>query len=199
MLDPGFILYSGAVGLIVIGIAGIVLSNHLFRMVLALAIAEDAIRLHLTPDAELHDLPSHLREVIAEAAASVGQKRPARFALLELEARSLERGARDRLWDRLAELDLPFPPVAGRLVVNVVDEQSGSIERTEIAIDPASLELYPVAESSVLALGTERGTAAATGGRYETASAWLWTLRDGRIVGMRAFHDTAAMYRAFEG
>ncbi|MCA9654218.1 MAG: peptidase M14 [Myxococcales bacterium] len=32
----------------------------------ALAIAEDAIRLHLDPSAALHDLPPHLREVIAE-------------------------------------------------------------------------------------------------------------------------------------
>ena len=70
---------------------------------------------------------------------------------------------------------------------------------SEIAIEPTSLELFPIAHDAVLALGTERGTAAATGGRYETASAWLWTLRDGRIVGMRAFHDTAAMHRAFRG
>ena len=38
--DPGIILYSGAFGLIVIGILGIVLSRHLFRILLALAIAE---------------------------------------------------------------------------------------------------------------------------------------------------------------
>ena len=36
----GLIFFLGAIGLIAIGIAGIVLSNHLFRMVLALAIAE---------------------------------------------------------------------------------------------------------------------------------------------------------------
>ena len=38
--DPGIVLYCGAVGLVVIGIAGIVLSKNLFRILLALAIAE---------------------------------------------------------------------------------------------------------------------------------------------------------------
>lgn len=50
LLDPhmlGPILLAGAIGLIVIGIAGIVLSRHLFRMVLALAIAEAGANLLL--------------------------------------------------------------------------------------------------------------------------------------------------------
>lgn len=34
------ILYSGAIGLVVIGVFGLVLSHHLFRMLLALAVAE---------------------------------------------------------------------------------------------------------------------------------------------------------------
>ena len=36
----GLVFFIGAIGLSAIGIAGLVLSNHLFRMVLALAIAE---------------------------------------------------------------------------------------------------------------------------------------------------------------
>ena len=36
----GMVLFGGAVGLVALGIAGLVLSNHLYRMVLALAIAE---------------------------------------------------------------------------------------------------------------------------------------------------------------
>lgn len=36
----GLVFFLGAIGLVAIGIAGIVLSNHLFRMVLALAITE---------------------------------------------------------------------------------------------------------------------------------------------------------------
>lgn len=48
MTDPiGQILFAGAVGLVVIGIAGLVLSNHLFRMILALAIAEAGANLLL--------------------------------------------------------------------------------------------------------------------------------------------------------
>jgi len=41
------ILFSGALGLIVLGIAGVVLSEHLFRAVLALAIAEAGANLLL--------------------------------------------------------------------------------------------------------------------------------------------------------
>ncbi len=41
------VLYLGAIGLLVIGIAGLVLSKHLFRMVLALVIAEAGANLLL--------------------------------------------------------------------------------------------------------------------------------------------------------
>ncbi|WP_081417738.1 sodium:proton antiporter [endosymbiont of Riftia pachyptila] len=46
-LSLDLILYSGALGLIVIGLAGMVLSRHLFRVVLALAIAEAGANLLL--------------------------------------------------------------------------------------------------------------------------------------------------------
>ncbi len=68
---------------------------------------------------------------------------------------------------------------------------------SHIVIDPESLELRAVGDHDVLALGTERGVSAKTGRSYETHSAWLWTLRDGRIVELRAYHDTAAMRSAF--
>lgn len=42
-----FLLYSGAIGLIAIGGAGMILSNHLFRMILALSIAESGANLLL--------------------------------------------------------------------------------------------------------------------------------------------------------
>lgn len=45
--DPGMILYCGAIGLIVIGLAGLVISQHLFRMLLALALAEAGANLLL--------------------------------------------------------------------------------------------------------------------------------------------------------
>ncbi len=38
--DPGTTLYAGAIGLIVIGIAGLVISKNLYRILLALVIAE---------------------------------------------------------------------------------------------------------------------------------------------------------------
>jgi len=40
ILDPGTTLYAGAIGLIVIGIAGLVISKNLYRILLALVIAE---------------------------------------------------------------------------------------------------------------------------------------------------------------
>lgn len=47
MPDPAAILLAGAVGLLIIGLGGMILSNHLFRMVLALAIAEAGANLML--------------------------------------------------------------------------------------------------------------------------------------------------------
>ena len=46
-LSLELILYSGAIGLVAIGAAGMALSNHLFRMILALAIAEAGANLLL--------------------------------------------------------------------------------------------------------------------------------------------------------
>ena len=43
----GWIFFGGAIGLCLIGIAGVVLSRHLFRMVLGLAIAEAGANLML--------------------------------------------------------------------------------------------------------------------------------------------------------
>jgi len=43
----GLVMFVGAVGLSVIGIAGMLMSNHLFRMVLALAVAEAGANLLL--------------------------------------------------------------------------------------------------------------------------------------------------------
>ncbi|MBL3527883.1 MAG: NADH-quinone oxidoreductase subunit K [gamma proteobacterium endosymbiont of Lamellibrachia anaximandri] len=46
-IEIGTVLYAGAIGLVVIGIAGIVLSHHLFRIILALVIAEAGANLLL--------------------------------------------------------------------------------------------------------------------------------------------------------
>ncbi|MET0072210.1 MAG: sodium:proton antiporter [Candidatus Thiodiazotropha sp.] len=46
-VTPELILYTTAIGLIAIGLAGVVLSSHLFRMVLALVIAEAGANLML--------------------------------------------------------------------------------------------------------------------------------------------------------
>lgn len=45
--DPGTILYIGAIGLIVIGLSGLVMVQNLFRMLLALALAEAGANLLL--------------------------------------------------------------------------------------------------------------------------------------------------------
>ncbi len=47
MFDIASILFAGATGLLVIGIGGMVLSDHLYRMLLALAIAEAGANLML--------------------------------------------------------------------------------------------------------------------------------------------------------
>jgi hypothetical protein len=59
--------------------------------------------------------PTLGKELIALAAASTGQHRIARLALIELQARDLERVARGRFFARAAGLDLPFLPRAADL------------------------------------------------------------------------------------
>ena len=68
-----------------------------------------------------------------------------------------------------------------------------------VDIDPDSLQFMNVDGGRVLTLGTERGTAKGTGQSYVTESAWLWTVVEGRITELSAFHDTAAMSRALGG
>lgn len=67
---------------------------------------------------------------------------------------------------------------------------------SHIEIDPDTLEVVDIGDGRVLALATERGTSARTGRGYETRSAWIWRVRDGRVVEMQAFHDTGAMAAA---
>lgn len=55
------------------------------------------------------------REVLAEAAASVGQKGVALRALVELQALDLEGAARDRRFSAVAGLELPFLPAESDL------------------------------------------------------------------------------------
>ncbi len=56
------------------------------------------------------DHPDLARTLITEAAASVGQVRPARQALAELQARELEQASRERHYSRVAALDLQWVP-----------------------------------------------------------------------------------------
>ena len=65
-----------------------------------------------------------------------------------------------------------------------------------VEIDPDSLRLTRLDDERVLALGTERGISAETGKAYASHSAWIWTVRDGLISHLVAFHDTAAMQDA---
>ena len=58
------------------------------------------------------DDPALGRQLLTEAAETIGQKRPTRLALAELQAHGLARAARDRLFAKVADLDLEFPPDA---------------------------------------------------------------------------------------
>jgi hypothetical protein len=61
-----------------------------------------------------HD-PGLTRNLLAEAAASPGQKGVAHRTLIELQARALERAAQARDFAKTADLDLPFLPSADNL------------------------------------------------------------------------------------
>lgn len=55
------------------------------------------------------------QDLIAQAADSIAQGRIARLALVEIQARDLERAARDHRFERAASLDLPHLPRAGEV------------------------------------------------------------------------------------
>lgn len=67
--DLELILYTTAMGLIVIGLAGLVLSRHLFRMVLALVIAESGANLMLV-------LAGYRWDAVAPILTTMGQQPP---------------------------------------------------------------------------------------------------------------------------
>lgn len=54
--------------------------------------------------------PKLAEELIAEAAGTIGQKTPARLALIELQASTLERAASRRTFSAVADMALPFLP-----------------------------------------------------------------------------------------
>lgn len=60
------------------------------------------------------------------------------------------------------------------------------------------LEFIGLGADRVLVLGTEQGVVASTGSPYETHSAWIWTVKRGKVVHMRAIHDTYAMVLAVQ-
>lgn len=67
----------------------------------------------------------------------------------------------------------------------------GSLEHQEIDIH----EMIPVGDR-VIVRGQEIGRFRSTGKTYVTESVWFWTVRNGKIVAMTAYHDTFAMVDA---
>lgn len=79
MSDPSTVLlYIGAIGLIAIGIAGVLLSHHLFRIVLALSIAEAGANLLLV----LTGFRWHAAAPIVEGAAPASMVDPVPQAMV---------------------------------------------------------------------------------------------------------------------
>lgn len=58
-------------------------------------------------------------------------------------------------------------------------------------------EVHSLPGGRVIALGVERARARKTGVAYASSFAHVWTLRDGRVTGMRGLTDTAAIVKAF--
>lgn len=65
-----------------------------------------------------------------------------------------------------------------------------------LAFEPRA---YVAQGDKVVALGYFRARAKATGREFDEHWAMEWTLRDGKVVGYRAYDDTAAMVEALRG
>ena len=66
---------------------------------------------------------------------------------------------------------------------------------TDAHIEPH--EVHSLPGGRVIALGVERARARRTGVAFVAPFAHVWTLRDGRVTGMRGLNDTAAIAKAF--
>ena len=107
------LLYVGAIGLLAIGIAGVVLSCHLFRIVLALSIAESGGNLLLVLTGFRWDAAA---PIIEGASQGVIVNLTDRRLAVEWKKGAVDPAA---LIDRLAELGYkayPFEPVRAELV-----------------------------------------------------------------------------------
>jgi hypothetical protein len=104
--------------------------------------------------------PAEGRRALSEAAASIGQKGPARRALMELQARSLERAARERQYASAAALSLPFLP--GR-------ESLHSDPRNQLEL--ASDQLVLITLNSIAAAAQDLEAARSTGSYHQRRQA----------------------------
>ena len=106
--------------------------------------------------------PAEGRRALAEAAASLGQKRPAHRALTELQARSLERAARERQYASAAALSLPFLP--GRESLH-----SSGYPRSEFELASAQLGLITI--NSIAAAAQDLVSVRSTGSYHQRRQA----------------------------
>jgi hypothetical protein len=106
--------------------------------------------------------PVEGRRALTEASASTGQKGPARRALMELQARSLERAARERQYASAAALSLPFLP--GR-------EGSRSLGDPRNLFELASDQLVLITLNSIAAAAQDLEAARSTGSYYQRRQA----------------------------
>lgn len=54
-----------------------------------------------------------------------------------------------------------------------------------------------IGKGRVMVTGVETATSSSTGKNYRSESLWIWTVQNGKIISMRAYHDTEAMASAF--
>jgi len=113
--------------------------------------------------------PAEGRQALTEAAASLGQKGPARRALVELQARSLERAARERQYASAAALSLPFLTGRGSL-------HSSDNPRSEL--EPASAQVGLITINSVAAAAQDLVAARSTGSHHQRRQALTRTRKE---------------------
>lgn len=108
------------------------------------------------------EYPADGRQALNEAAASLGQKAPAWRALVELQARSLERAARERQYASAAALALPFLP--GR-------ENLHSLGAPQNEAELASAQLRLITINSIATAAQDLEAARSTGNHHQRRQA----------------------------
>ena len=99
-------------------------------------------------------------------------------------------------WEFPGPEDIPFG--GGRRGREIVAQFFTSADET-VEVEKFEPQAFVAQGDRVIVLGYERVRVKSTGHFYETDWVHVWTVREGKVVRLREYSDTAAIVKAFRG